>query len=119
MRWDASKRESGTYSMVRGHGRHRVDIGVRCERDSGRTIRGVVRDLSLTGLCVESFDSPEFGETVVMCMRLPGAQGDGRFRAVVRWAKRGEFGVEFSGLTTTERMELARVVRQLLCARAS
>lgn len=119
MRWDPSKRESGTYSAVRSHGRHQVEIGVRCERGSARSIRGVVRDLSLSGLCVESFDAPEYGETVVVCMRLPGAEVDGRFRAIVRWARRGEFGVEFSGLTTMERMELARVVRHLLCARAS
>lgn len=116
MRWDATQRASGTYSVVRSHGRHTVEIAVTCEREAGRVIRGLARDLSLTGLCVQAFDSPEFGETLVVCMRLPGAEVDGRFRATVRWARRGEFGVEFNELTALERMELARVVRQLLCA---
>ncbi len=119
MRWDAAHTESGTYAAVRGHGRHAVEIQVKCERDQTRTIRGVARDLSLTGLCIEAFDSPSYGETIVVCMQLPGAEEEGRFRAIVRWVRRGEFGVEFSGLTAEERTELARVVRQLLCAKAS
>lgn len=116
MRWDATQRASGTYSVVRGHGRLPVEIGVTCEHKPGRPIRGLVRDLSLTGLCIESFDLPEFGESLVVRMRLPGAIANSGFHATVRWARRGQFGVELNGLTALERTELARVVRQLLCA---
>jgi PilZ domain len=78
----------------RKHHRVPVSFNVTCVRDDTTTFEGVVKDVSVGGMFIESEHIPVFGSplTVVAVglatreLRLPG---------LVRWAEPRGFGVQF------------------------
>ncbi len=95
----------------RVHPRVPINVDVSCERKDGPAVSGVAKDLSLGGMFIESEQAVEFGTDLTIVTRLPGASGDSRLPAVVRWAKPGGFGVQFGLLGARETHAITSLLR--------
>jgi len=95
----------------RVHPRVTVEISVVCETQAGERISGVVRDISLGGIFVESATAPAFGTAVTVIGALPGLGGEAKLPGVVRWGKPGGFGVQFGLLGARETHAITKLLR--------
>jgi PilZ domain-containing protein len=78
----------------RRHHRVPVRLVVGCIPKEGEAFDGSVKDISLGGMFVESEQRLAFGSTVTLVLRGVAAR-ELRLPAVVRWADRHGFGVQF------------------------
>jgi type IV pilus assembly protein PilZ len=95
----------------RVHPRVTVEMPVVCETQSGESIAGVARDISLGGIFVESSNSPPFGTSVTVVGALPGLSGEAKLPGIVRWGKPGGFGVQFGLLGARETHAITKLLR--------
>jgi hypothetical protein len=114
MRWSGSSVSSGTFAAVRGHGRLGLELPVACRCADGRILRGVARDISMSGMFIECRDIAKFGSEMSVRAQLPGQSQEVDLHCIVRWARRGAFGVRFESLNHDASTALARLVRELL-----
>ncbi|MEB2313163.1 MAG: PilZ domain-containing protein [Sorangiineae bacterium] len=96
----------------RVHPRVSVSIEVICERAAGPSVKGVVTDLSVGGMFVESGATMSFGDELTVVVTFSSAEGPVRLPAVVRWTKPGGFGVQFGLLGARETHALTNMMRR-------
>jgi hypothetical protein len=75
---------------------HRVPINweVTCIQEDGVSFTGLIKDLSLGGLFVESKDTPAFDAKLTLVVRGVTTR-ELRLPAIVRWSEPHGFGVQF------------------------
>ena len=97
----------------RKHPRYRVEY---CGSFSGERIRapGVILDLSPSG-CRARSDSPStIGEALRVLIDVPRYETPLQVtRAVVRWSKGQEFGIEFIQMESADEQRLNQLMRQM------
>lgn len=93
----------------RVHPRVQVDISVSCERKDGPPVSGVVKDVSMGGMFVESSESLAFGTELSIAMKIAGT--DLKLPGTVRWAKPGGFGVQFGLMGARETHTIAKLLK--------
>ncbi len=80
-----------------------------CERKDGPPVGGVVRDMSMGGMFVETAESLPFGTELSIAMKVSGT--DLKVPGTVRWAKPGGFGVQFGLLGARETHAIAKLLK--------
>ena len=81
-----------------------VGIGTACE--------GVIRDISMGGVFIESSDVPTFGAELSIRVRLPSQSSEVTLPGIVRWVKRDGFGVQFGLLGARETHAIVEFLRR-------
>jgi len=89
-----------------------VNLAVKCEPKNRDPFDGIVRDISIGGMFIESTESaPPFGTDITIVGDVPGLSGSARLPAVVRWVKPGGFGVQFGLLGARETHAIAKLLK--------
>lgn len=78
----------------RKHHRVPVDFQVTCIPEEAASFPGVVKDVSVGGLFVETEETPPFGSTLTLVVKGLAAR-ELRLPCIVRWAEPRGFGVQF------------------------
>ena len=97
----------------RKHRRYRVEY---CGSVSGDRIRaaGLIVDLSPNGCRARSDTPSSVGESVKVLIDVPRYETPLQVtRAVVRWSKGQEFGIEFIQMESADEQRLNQLVRQM------
>ena len=95
---------------LRAHPRHMVDLPVLFVTPDSQGVglkQGSLYNLSIGGCAVESPTPVTVGEGLALFIYLPDDRSAIKIdRALVRWASRGEFGVQFQSLRPEEQERL-------------
>lgn len=95
---------------LRAHPRHMVDLPVLFATPDSQGVglkQGSLYNLSVDGCAVESPTPVAVGDGLALFIRPPEDRNASKVdRALVRWASRGEFGVQFQSLRPEERERL-------------
>jgi Na+-driven multidrug efflux pump len=94
----------------RAHGRTPISTFVACTSESGVTIAGTSRDISLGGMFIVASQQFPFGTKVTIAATLQGA-GECKLPAIVRWTSKDGFGVQFGLLGARETHAIAKLIR--------
>ena len=89
-----------------------VSLPVRCELPDQTSFTGVVRDISLGGMFIETSERPGFGVQLSISVLLPGSSSEVRLPGFVRWQKDAGFGIQFGLLGAREAHLIAGVVHR-------
>ena len=80
----------------RRHVRKRVNLDTQVRSGDGVTLKGNLRDMSLSGAFIELAPAPPFGTTLSVEVAIRGETL--LLGATVRWTKTGGVGVQFASL---------------------
>ena len=95
----------------RAHGRTPISTFVACTSESGVTVAGTARDISLGGMFIVASQQPAFGTKLTISATLPGTAGECKLPAIVRWSSKDGFGVQFGLLGARETHAITKLIR--------
>lgn len=95
----------------RAHGRTPLSTFVACSTESGATVAGTSKDISLGGMFIYASEQPAFGTKLIVSALLPGIAGECKLPAIVRWTNKDGFGVQFGLLGARETHAIAKLIR--------
>jgi hypothetical protein len=94
----------------RKHPRVPVVIPLSCEIEGSASFYAAATDISLRGARIQCASPPEVGTKVTIVVHLPGASGQSRLPATVRWTEPGMFGVQFGALGVQDTCWMANLM---------
>ena len=85
----------------RVHDRYDVSLPVTILSGSSE-VSGLTRNVGLGGMFIFTDFSAQFGDRVLLRLRLPALREDSRIEATVRWVEPDGVGVQFGSLRAME-----------------
>jgi Tfp pilus assembly protein PilZ len=82
------------------------------KRDDNEFIEAIGRDISLTGMFIETSTPADFGSEIVVHVTLPGSGAESLIGARVRWTTREGMGLQLGSLDVRETSIIAEMVRK-------
>ena len=73
---------------------------------------GLVRDISVGGMFIETLTPAAFGAEVIVHLTLPGSEAPCALPGVVRWVRDGGMGVQFGLLGAVETHVITEIGRK-------
>lgn len=95
----------------RAHERRGVDIPVVLLDQTGAERLALARDVSVGGMFVETEARLAIGSTLLVVVRLPGADHESRLPVRVRWARDGGLDLQFGLLGARDTHALTELAR--------